>query len=192
MYDKVIQFIKSRISISQEELERTFVYSQPKDFRKGEYLLRIGQYCRFIGFLNKGLIMTSIIDNDGKERATGFIYEGCFFTYNEGLASDTPSHKNFTALEDSETILLSKDDLAKIFKENPKFETLLNQMLAEEVRYLLMNDHANKTLSLEERYFNLEKLYPDAFQRIPLKYLADCLNIEAPSLSRLRKRLAGK
>jgi CRP-like cAMP-binding protein len=192
MYDKVIQFIKSRISISQEELERTFVYSQLKDFRKGEYLLRIGQNCRFIGFLNKGLIMTSIIDNTGKEKATGFIYEGCFFTYTEGLASDTPSHKNFKALEDSETILLSKDDLAKIFKENPKFETLLNQMLAEEVRNLLMNEHTNKTLSLEERYLNLEKLYPDAFQRIPLKYLADCLSIEAPSLSRLRKRLAGK
>jgi CRP-like cAMP-binding protein len=192
MYDKVIQFIKSRISISEEELERTFVYSRTKDFRKGEYLLRIGQYCRFVGFLNKGLIMTSIIDNAGKEKATGFIYEGCFFTYTEGLASDTPSHKNFTALEDAETILLSKDDLAKIFKENPKFETLLNQLLAEEVRNLLMNEHANKTLSLEERYFNLEKLYPDAFQRIPLKYLADCLSIEAPSLSRLRKRLAGK
>jgi len=192
MYSKVIQFIQSRISISREELEKPFVYSQLKDFRKGEYLLRIGQYCKFIGFLNKGLIMTSIIDNAGKERATGFIYEGCFFTYTEGLASDTPSHKNFIALEDSETILLSKDDLSKIFMENQKFETLLNQMLAEEVRNSLMNEYANKTLSLEDRYFNLEKLYPNAFQRIPLKYLADCLNIEAPSLSRLRKRLAGK
>lgn len=192
MYEKVIQFIKSRITISQEELESTFVYSQPKDYRKGEYLLRIGQFCKFIGFLNKGLIMTSIIDNAGKEKATGFIYEGCFFTYTEGLASDSPSHKNFIALEDTETIILSKDDLAKIFRANPKFETLLSQMLAEEIRNLLLNEHANKTLSLEERYFNLEKLYPDAFQRIPLKYLADCLNIEAPSLSRLRKRLAGK
>jgi CRP/FNR family transcriptional regulator, anaerobic regulatory protein len=192
MYDKIIQFIRSRISISQEELEKTFVYSEPKDFHKGEYVLRIGQYCRFIGFLNKGLIMTSIIDNAGKEKATGFIYEGCFFTYTEGLASDTPSHKNFTALEDAETILISKDDLAKIFRENPKFESLLNQMLAEEVRNLLMNEQAIKTLSLEERYFNLEKQYPGAFQRIPLKYIADYLSIEAPSLSRLRKRLAGK
>ena len=192
MYDKVIQFIKSRISISQEELEKTFVYSEPNFFRKGEYLLRIGQYCRFIGFLNKGLIMTTIIDNTGKEKASNFIYEGCFFTYTEGLASDIPSHKNFIALEDAETLLLSKSDLTKIFIETPKFQLLLNQMLAEEVRDLLLNEYSAKTLSLSERYFNLEKTYPNAFQRIPLKYLADYLGIEAPSLSRLRKKLATK
>jgi len=192
MYSKIIEFIKTRIIISQEELEKSFSYSQPKTFAKGQYLLRIGEYCRFIGFLNKGLIITTIIDNAGNEKASNFIFEGCFFTYTEGLASNTPSHKNFIALEECETIMLSKENLAVIFKENPKFETLLNQMLAEEVRNLLLNEQANKTVSLDERYLNLEKQYPNAFQRIPLKYLADYLGIEAPSLSRLRKRLAGK
>jgi CRP/FNR family transcriptional regulator, anaerobic regulatory protein len=192
MYSKIIDFINARIIISEEELDRSFSYSQPKKIVKGEYLLRIGEYCRFIGFLNKGLIITTIIDNAGNEKASNFIYEGCFFTYTEGLASNTPSHKNFIALEDCETIMLSKENLALIFKENSKFETLLNQMLAEEVRDLLLNEQASKTVSLDERYLNLEKQYPNAFQRIPLKYLADYLGIEAPSLSRLRKRLAGK
>lgn len=192
MYSKISEFINARIIISQEELEKSFSYSQPKTFVKGEYFLRINEYCRFIGFLNKGLIITTIIDNAGNEKASNFIYEGCFFTYTEGLASNTPSHKNFIALEECETIMLSKENLAVIFKENPKFETLLNQMLAEEVRNLLLNEQASKTLSLDERYLNLEKQYPNAFQRIPLKYLADFLGIEAPSLSRLRKRLAKK
>lgn len=192
MYDKLIEFIQARIMISQEELEKSFSYTQPKKFVKGEYFLRIGEYCRFIGFLNKGLIITTIIDKAGNEKASNFIFEGCFFTYTEGLASNSFSHKNFIALEECETIMLSKDNLAIIFKENPKFETLLNQMLAEEVRNLLLNEQASKTVSLDERYLNLDKQYPNAFQRIPLKYLADYLGIEAPSLSRLRKRLAGK
>ena len=192
MYSKVIDYIQSRIMIGQEELERCFVHSQPKTFAKGTRLLNAGEYCRFIGFLNKGLIVTTILDKYGNEKASNFIYEGCFFTYTEGLASNTPSHKCFIALEHCETIMLSKDKLAIIFKENPKFETLLNQMLAEEVRNLLFNEHANKTLSLEDRYLNLENQYPNPFQRIPLKYLADYLGIEPPSLSRLRKRLATK
>lgn len=192
MYSKIIEFIRARIMISQEELEKTFSYSVPKTFFKGEYLLRIGEYCRFIGFLNRGLILTTIIDNAGNEKASNFIYEGCFFTYTEGLALNTPSHKNLIALEECETIMLSKEKLAVIFKENPKFEKLLNQMLAEEVRNLLLNEQASKTVSLEERYLSLEQQYPNAFQRIPLKYLADYLGIEPPSLSRLRKRLAGK
>lgn len=192
MYNKVIEFIRARIMISQEELEKSFSYSHPKTFAKGEYLLRMGEYCRFIGFLNKGLIITTIIDNAGNEKASNFIYEGCFFTYTEGLALNTPSHKNLIALEECETLILSKEKLAVIFKENPKFETLFNQILAEEVRNLLLNEQASKTISLEERYLGLEKQYPNAFQRIPMKYLADYLGIEPPSLSRLRKRLAGK
>lgn len=178
--------------ISNEELEKSFSYSQPRSFTKGDHLLRIGEYCKFIGFLNKGLVITTIIDNEGNEKASNFIYDGCFFTYTEGLASNTPSHKNFIALEDCETIMLSKENLAVIFKENPKFETLLNQMLAEEVKYLLLNEQVNKTVGLEERYLNLENQYPNAFQRIPQKYIADYLGIEPQSLSRLRKRLAGK
>jgi CRP-like cAMP-binding protein len=192
MYQKIIEYIQSRIIISQPELERSFSYAMPKTFAKGEYLLRIGEYCRFIGFLNKGLIITTILDNSGNEKASNFIYEGCFFTYTEGLALNTPSHKNLVALEECETLMLSKEDLAAIFKENPKFETLLNQMLAEEVRNLLLNEQAGKTSSLKERYLNLEQQYPNAFQRIPLKYLADYLGIEPTSLSRLRRRLAGK
>ncbi len=192
MYSKVIEFIQARIMISQQELEQSFGYSEPKSFAKGDYLLRIGDYCRFIGFLNKGLIITTIVDSAGNEKASNFIYEGCFFTYTEGLASNIPSHKNFVALEACEILMLSKENLAIVFKENPKFETLFNQILAEEVRALLLSEQANKTVSLDERYLNLEKQYPNAYQRIPLKYLADYLGIEAPSLSRLRKRLAGK
>ena len=136
--------------------------------------------------------MTTILDNAGYEKASQFIPEGCFFTYTEGLASNTASHKNFVALEECETLFLSKENLAIIFRENPKFETLFNQILTEEVRNLLLSEQAVKTVSLEERYLSIEQQYPNAFQRIPLKYLADYLGIEPPSLSRLRKRLAGK
>jgi CRP-like cAMP-binding protein len=190
MYDKMVDYIQSRIMVSKEEVERSFIDSQHKTFAKGACLLRAGEYCRFIGFVNKGLIVITIPDKDGNEKASNFVYEGCFFTYLEALASNIPSHKNFIALEDCETIMISKEKLARMFKENPKFETLLNQLLAEEVKILLFNEHAIKTLSLEERYLNLERQYPNPFQRIPLKYLADYLGIEPPSLSRLRKRLA--
>ena len=50
-----------------------------------------------------------------------------------------------------------------------------------------------KTLTPEERYQNLLKKYPQIFQRIPLQYrIASYLDIEPPSLSRLRKRLSCK
>lgn len=189
MYDKITAYIRERISISYEDLYSNLRYFQLQTFAKGDYLLKTNQYCRFIGFLNEGLIVSTITDSTGAEKASDFIYPGCFFTYTEGLNSNIPSHKNIVAMEDCEVLMMRKEDLPVILKEHPKFEGLLNLMLAEEIKKLMLNEQAIKTISLEQRYLNLEKQYPNAFQKIPLKYLADYLGIEAPSLSRLRKRI---
>ena len=189
---QIIHYIKQRIKISREEIEESLKYSDFKKFAKGDYILRAGQHCRFIGFLNKGFIVTTIVDENGKEKASEFKHEGCFFTYTEGLTNNSSSHKNFIAIEDCETLMLKKEYLPLIFKANPKFETLFSLILAEELRLVLLNEQNTKTLSVEERYLALENIIPGAFQRIPIKYIAGYLGIEPPSLSRLRRRLAGK
>ena len=192
MYSQVINYIKQRVEISREVIEESLKYSDFRQYAKGDYILRAGEYCRFIGFLNKGFIVTTFVDDTGREKASDFKYEGCFFTYTEGLAHNSPSHKNFIAIEDCEALVLNKEYLPLIFKANPKFETLFSQILAEELRLVLLNEQNNKTLSVEERYLALENTIPGALQRIPIKYIAGYLGIEAPSLSRLRRRLAGK
>lgn len=193
MYAQIINYIKQRIEITNKELEEAFQYSEFKKFKKGEYILAAGDYCRFIGFLNKGLIVTTAVEeNTGIEKAHEFKLENCFFTYTEGLTGNIRSHKNFIALEDCEALILNKEYLPSIFKANPKFETLFSQVLAEELRIVLLNEQRSKALTVEERYLELERTYPNALQRIPVKYIADYLGIEAPSLSRVRRRLAGR
>ena len=192
MYRQIIDYIKQRIEIADKEIEDSLQYSEFKKFAKGDHLLHAGEYCRFIGFLNKGFIVTTFVDETGNEKASEFKHEGCFFTYTEGLANNSPSHKNFIAIEECETLMLKKEYLPLIFKASPKFETLFSLILAEELRLVLLKEQNSKTLSVEERYLALENIIPGALQRIPVKYIAGYLGIEAPSLSRLRRRLAGK
>jgi CRP-like cAMP-binding protein len=192
MYSQVINYIKQRVEIANKEIEVALQYSEFKKFAKGDYILRAGEYCRFIGFLNKGFIVTTFTGETGNEKVSEFKHEGCFFTYTEGLANNSPSHKNFIAIEDCEALVLNKELLPLIFKTNPKFETLFSQILAEELRIVLLNEQNRKVQSAEERYLALENTFPGALQRIPIKYIAGYLGIEAPSLSRLRRRLAGK
>ena len=92
-------------------------------------MIRAGDYCRFIGFINYGLIIGTIIDESGKEIACSFTFENCFFTYTEGISANIPSHKNFMALEDCEMLVLEKEKLPAIFAINQKFETLFTQIL---------------------------------------------------------------
>ena len=191
MYSQVREYIKKRVLIADDDLERSFQYSDVRYFKKGEYILRIGDYCRFIGFLNSGLIVNTVLI-EGKEIACNFIFENCFFTYTEGITNNAPSHKNSIAHEDCEMLVLDKETLPLIFSINQKFETLFSQILAEEVRNLLHNEESGRTQSVEKRYLQFIETFPDAFNRIPLKYIAGYLGIEPPSLSRVRKRLAGK
>jgi CRP/FNR family transcriptional regulator, anaerobic regulatory protein len=189
LYAQVKNYIQKRIQIPDNDLERSFKYSTLRNYRKGDYILRIGDHCRFIGFLNSGLIVNTIID-EGKEIACNFIFENCFFTYTEGITNNAPSHKNSIALEDCEMLILEKENLQLLFSLNQRFETLFSQILAEEVRNLLQNEESSRTQSVEKRYLQFIDSFPDAFNRIPLKYIAGYLGIEPPSLSRLRKRLA--
>jgi CRP-like cAMP-binding protein len=191
MYLQIKEYVKRRIQIPDKDLEESFQYSTLRFYKKGDYILKIGDYCRFIGFLNSGLIVNTIVE-EGKEIACNFIFENCFFTYTEGIIDNTPSHKNSIVLEDCEMLILEKEKLQLIFSINQKFETLFSQILAEEVRNLLQNEEISRTQSVEKRYLQFIDSFPGAFNRIPLKYIAGYLGIEPPSLSRLRKRLARK
>lgn len=192
MYSQVKNYIKQRIEISEAELNEALQLAYCKTYKKGEYIIRIGDYCRFIGYINVGLMVTTTVDETGKESAFDFKRENCFFTYTEGLLNNLASHKNFIALEDCETLILQKDHLDQIFKKNSKFESLFAKILAEDLASVLVQQQNMKELSLEERYYSLENKYPGALQRIPIKYIAGVLGIEPESLSRLRRRLAGK
>src|SRR5262245_20253361 len=126
MYSQLKDYIKRRIQIPEEDLEESFKYATLRNYKKGDYILKIGDYCRFIGFLNCGLIVNTIIDK-GKEIACNFIFENCFFTYTEGITNNVPSHKNSIALEDCEMLILNKEKLPVVFAINQKFETLFGQ-----------------------------------------------------------------
>ena len=67
MYSQVINYIKQRIEISREEIEESLKYSNYKKFARGDYILTAGEHCRFIGFLNKGFIVTTFVDDTPDE-----------------------------------------------------------------------------------------------------------------------------
>jgi CRP/FNR family transcriptional regulator, anaerobic regulatory protein len=191
LYNQLKTYIQQRIQIPGSDLEKAFEFTTVRHYKKGEYILKIGDYCRFIGFINSGLVM-GIVLSDGKEIASNFVFDNCFFTYTEGISINVPSHKHFIALEDCEMLVLSKEKLPLIFSLNPKFETLFTQILAEELRNVLLKEQRIRTESAETRYIEFIHSCPQAFKRVPLKHIAGYLGMEAPSLSRLRKKLAGR
>ena len=192
MYDKVEAYIRQRVAVSDEALERAFGYSREVHYKKGELILRAGEYCHFIGFLNSGLIMVTLTDEAGREVICEFCIENEFFTYIESINDNIPSHKNFVALEDCTVLMLNKSELPEVFSIDAAFETLFNRAILEDLQRLMLYAQEKQTQSVEERYVKMMTMHPELLNRVPLKYIAGYLGVAAPSLSRLRKRLAGK
>jgi CRP-like cAMP-binding protein len=192
MYQQVTTYIRERAIVPDEALEKAFGYSRMVRYRKGDYILRAGEYCPFLAFLNTGLIMVTISDDAGKEIVCTFFFEDAFFTYIESIKDNIPSHKNFIAMEDCEVLLLNKSDLPTIFSIHPAFETVFNQCILDDLHRMIRYAQDRQTQSVEERYLNMITTHPVLFDRVPLKFIAGYLGVAPPSLSRLRKRLVKK
>ena len=95
-------------------------------------------------------------------------------------------------LEDSELLVISKEDFQKAEQEIAKLKQWYSFKLLRSASASRNRIEEMKTLSAEERYLKLIEKQPHIFQRIPLQYIASYLNIEPQSLSRMRNRLSKK
>ncbi|TDX00614.1 Crp/Fnr family transcriptional regulator [Dinghuibacter silviterrae] len=189
MYSLVTEYIRQRIFVPEEALQEAFTYCTLRHFRKGDYVLREGEYCRFIGFLNAGLIVSTFVGGNGKDVVCNFFFEDQFFTHVESLNHPHSSTRSFIAVENCDALMLDKEDLSKIFAIHPAFETLFNRLILEDLQRMLVYEQEKRTQTVEERYLYIQKIRPDLLERAPLKIIAGYLGVEPPSLSRLRKRL---
>jgi CRP-like cAMP-binding protein len=190
MLEKLKRAINSKVEISDTEIAQIEPFLALRKYDKNELLLKEGEICSFVGFLNSGLIRCWSVDSNGKELTTQFIFENCFFTYLEGLLQPVPSHKNYIAIENCEAILLKKEHLQKVLEINPKFEAVFRLLLFDESLMQMEANENKRKESPAERYLKFLRQNPTASDRIPIKHIASFLGIEPESLSRIRKRLS--
>jgi CRP-like cAMP-binding protein len=182
---------------------RQFTFLSPKDLielasvikvkqvKKGEHLVKVGEYNYHAIRVFKCLLCHYVIDDEGMERTLLFVPEQMNSGSMQTLMMGKPADENIIALEDS--ILLSADirELDKLADGSIKIQKMLNQLYkqiiaeaAERIRFLVVN-------SPEERYLHFNQTYPNLDQRVKQKDLASYLCITPQSLSRIRSRVSG-
>jgi CRP-like cAMP-binding protein len=162
-----------------------------KHFKKGELFLQEGKVCRQVGFIVKGL-MRYYINQDGEEKTFSFAKEDQFVSNYESFVPQTPSLKSIEALEDTIAYVISYDNLQLLYARLANGERL-GRLIIEQVFIQALQDlNSFYADSPEKRYEKLLSMHPDLQQRIPQYYIASCVGVKPPSLSRIRKRLAGQ
>ncbi len=164
---------------------------QTKQVAGKEHFLVEGKICSEIGFINKGCFRTYYL-SDGKEINTRFVFENDFVVDYDSFLEAKPSRYFIEALEDSEIVTFNLQALFNAYNQSHNWERF-GRMMAEQ-SYKLTTKRVESFLFLdgEQRYLDLLKNEPQIFDRVPLYHIASYLGMERESLSRLRKKIAGK
>jgi CRP-like cAMP-binding protein len=172
--------------ISVSSFDKLFEIAIQREFTKGEVILRQGQICKTIMFVEKGYLRT-FIDKDGTEINTDFTFEGNFTTNLKSLRSASLADTSIQAGEITIIYEFDKDRLLELYKVSPEIESFGRKLL--EQLLITQEEHANlfKIYSPTERYRYLQANKSEILQRVSLSQLSSYLGVARETLSRIRK-----
>lgn len=191
MIDQFIQFLNKHIELSDNEVQYVKGLLDLKTFKKKEYLLKEGEVSNEFYFNLEGCVRLYYNVN-GEEKSAFFFSENQFVSSYESYVKQIPSKHNLQAIERTTVVVLDIKNAFKLLDYSPKFELLARLMMEEELIIYQTLVSSYITLSPEERYSNFIENNNVLLQRLPQHYIASYLGVSPESLSRIKKRIAGK
>ena len=192
MFEVFFSHVNDKVQLTNEEQELIKTFFSPKKLRKKQYLLQEGDVCKYMAFVEKGLLRSYNVDEKGYEHMIQFAWDGWWISDTYSFLSEEPSAYNIDAIEDAELLLMSlahfEDMTLKVPKMERYFRILFQKNIISKERRLINSI----SYSAEEKYINLSGARPDLIQRIPQNLIASYLGITPETLSRIRKNLSQK
>lgn len=175
------------VAFSEDELEEIMSYFVKERVGKNELLVRQGQVCKKLYFIETGLGRSYYLKKDGKEVTQWFFAEGKPMSSVESFFQQNPSLYYLEVLEDSLVHSITKERLDFLFDKYPKMEKF-GRILATEMLTKVVNKlNAIQFQTAPERYEYMLKEFPDISQRVPLGHIASYLGMTQETLSRIRR-----
>jgi CRP-like cAMP-binding protein len=159
------------------------------ELSKGDFLIKQGKVCDQVAFVVSGKLRNFYIDDAGNEVTCFFVTADSFVSAFTSFLTNTPTHENITALEDTVLRVISKKDIEELSVLIPKMQ-IFRRIIAENL-FIIMEKRIMmlQSQSAHERYEKMLKENPEILLSVPLQYTASFLGITPQHLSRLRKEL---
>ncbi|MCI6618873.1 MAG: Crp/Fnr family transcriptional regulator [Prevotella sp.] len=172
-------------TMTHEELDVLESIIVPMKFAKGEKILREGQICKDILYIEEGLVRQYYLKK-GRELTEHMGTEGGIIMCIESLFREEPTRLEVEALEPTYIYALPKHKLESIALHNVNIQILYRKILEESL--ILSQVHADlvRFETALDRYKRMCKIMPQVTLRAPLIYIASYLQMTPETLSRVR------
>ena len=181
------KFISKYVNLSDVELEDITNKFKSKVVKKNNYLLRQGDTCKDLVFVQKGCLRLYYLKDD-IEVSVWFAFQQSSAIEVYSFISENPSDYFLQAIEDSEVLYLPKAELNKLYQHHPKMQEMMRNFWEDVILNLINRFTALQKDSAEKRYLDLLNK-PAYLETIPQKYLASFIGVTPTSLSRIRKQI---
>lgn len=188
-----LQKITHEVSgMSKDDFDLSLPYWQVKNYKKGEFYNEYKNVCRYLGFVLSGVFrIYKQHEASATEKNMLFFTDDQFMSSYKSFFNQLACDYYTESMTPSSVLYIHYDDLQLLYKQSPAWERF-GRILAESALNAVMNNTEGFLFKTpEDRYQELIKNHPNIFRSVPLYHIASYLGIEGPSLSRIRKRMAG-
>lgn len=186
----ILQNIARHIHLSPEEEAHFLGLLRPKKLAKRQFWLREGEICRYSAFVTEGCLRGYTVDANGFEHILHFAPPDWWIADMYSLLSGKPGHLYVDALENTEMLLLAKQDQEQLYHDIPKFERFFR--IITENSLVANRQRVTDTMGLtaQQRYAQFCGQYPTLIHCLPQKQIAAYIGVTPEFLSKMRAELA--
>jgi CRP/FNR family transcriptional regulator, anaerobic regulatory protein len=185
--ERLRKTINAIVNLKDEEWNIVQSHLEICTLNKNDFFLKQGETCNYIAFVDSGTLVYYKLSETGTEITTDFAFAGDWITDNRSRLKNSPSLLNIKAIEKTELMAISSQNLTNCYNQVPKLEKV-GRMLIEQAFIKISQQSIDlQTLSATERHDKMLQEYPEIFRKVPLYHIANYLGIAPKSLSRIRK-----
>jgi len=188
MYSNLIKHIGKYIELDDNSIEVLKKYIVPQTYKKKEFLLKDGQICRSIYFVDKGCLRMYFVNDKGTEQITQFAMENWWMSDFFSFTDNNPSSYFIQAVENSEILSIDNQLFEALLKELPQMDRYLRIIMQRAVAASQLRIKYMYELSKEEFYIHFCNSFPEFVQRVPQYMIASYLGLTPEYVSELRKK----
>lgn len=181
----LFQYCQQLSSLDEQVIDELSKKTTTRVFPKGEYLLKSGETCKHLFFINEGLVK-SFSHKDDKEFVMRFFSENVLFSIFDSYLTQTPSRYMVMALENTTVTLISYETVENLFRKYHSMETFFRKLVSIAAVKMMKRISEMLEENAPERYSQFVHENNTILQRISLGDLAKYLGITQQSLSRIR------
>ena len=183
----ITDFLITLVPFSDDELNDILPHFEKEYVKKNQVLIKEGQVCNKLYFVEQGMGRSYYLKEDGKEVTQWFFGVGNFMSSADSFFKQSPSFYYLEILEDSILYSISHEKMDLLLAKYHKMEKFIRLLSIEMFTKIVHKLNAIQFQTARERYDYMISEFPDISHRVSLGHIASYLGMTQETLSRIRR-----